>query len=317
MIEVDKITKWYGPTLAVDHLSFSIPKGRIVGFLGPNGAGKSTTLRILAGYMPPTSGGATVAGHDIVRESEQARAKIGYMPENNPLYLEMRVEEYLHFRGKLFGITKAERLKRIEKVCDRCGLAQIRQRVIGHLSKGNRQRVGLAQALLHDPKVLLLDEPTAGLDPIQIVEIRKFLEELRNDHAIILSSHILAEIEKVADRIMIIRKGSLVADGTVDDLCGKARTSMFITLEAQASPVAVKDALSGVDGVREVETTAADGWCRATIEPNDGQDIRPALFKAIADNDWPTRSFSMRKSTLEDYYQQVFREMDAAEKTAG
>ena len=151
MIEVDKITKWYGPTLAVDHLSFSIPKGRIVGFLGPNGAGKSTTLRILAGYMPPTSGGATVAGHDIVRESEQARAKIGYMPENNPLYPEMRVEEYLHFRGKLFGIAKAERLKRIEKVCDRCGLSQIRQRVIGHLSKGNRQRVGLAQALLHNP----------------------------------------------------------------------------------------------------------------------------------------------------------------------
>mgnify|MGYP002624395702 FL=1 len=164
--------------------------------------------------------------------------------------------------------------------------------------------------------MLILDEPTAGLDPIQIVEIRKFLEELRDDHAIILSSHILAEIEKVADRIMIIRKGSLVADGTVDDLCGKARTSMFITLEAQASPVAVKEALGGVDGVRDVETTAADGWCRATSEPRDGQDIRPALFKKIAEHDWPTRSFSMRKSTLEDYYQQVFREMDKAEKAS-
>ncbi len=313
MIEAAHITKWYGPTLAVDDLSFSIPKGKIVGFLGPNGAGKSTTLRILTGYLPPTAGTATVAGHNVTKAAESARAAVGYMPENNPLYLEMRVEEFLQFRAKLFRLDKKTTSERIDTVCDRCGLSQLRRRVIGHLSKGNRQRVGLAQALLHNPKVLILDEPTAGLDPIQIVEIRKFLEELRNDHAILLSSHILAEIEKVADRIMIIRKGKMIADGTVDDLRGKAKGGSRVTVETQAEPSAVKSKLEKVAGVARVETSSAAGWCRAEITPKGEGDVREKVLAAVTAESWPTRGVGQRQVSLEDYYMQVFREMDEAE----
>jgi gliding motility-associated transport system ATP-binding protein len=310
MIEVHNLVKWYGPTLAVDGVSFEIPKGKVVGFLGPNGAGKSTTLRITAGYMPPTSGRAAIDGHDVIRESEAARAKLGYMPENNPLYGEMRVEEFLHFRGSLYGMDRTARVQRIKTVCDRCGLAHLRRRVIGRLSKGNRQRVGLAQALLHNPKVLILDEPTSGLDPIQIVEIRHFLEELRDDHAIILSSHILSEIERVADRIMIIRQGRLVAEGTVDELSAKARGGHRIEIELKANPIIIKEQLTKVAGVREVETSSHDGWCRAVVTPTDGKDVRDGLMQTIQTQHWPLRNFGRRGATLEDYYRQVFSEMD-------
>ena len=310
MIEVHNLVKWYGPTLAVDGVSFEIPKGRVVGFLGPNGAGKSTTLRIAAGYMPPTSGRAAIDGHDVIGESEAARAKLGYMPENNPLYGEMRVEEFLHFRGSLYGMDRTARVQRIATVCDRCGLAHLRRRVIGRLSKGNRQRVGLAQALLHNPKVLILDEPTSGLDPIQIVEIRHFLEELRDDHAVILSSHILSEIERVADRIMIIRQGRLVAEGTVDELSAKARGGHRVEIELKANPIVIKQELAKVAGVKEVEASSHDGWCHAVVTPTDGTDVRDALLQTIQTQHWPMRDFGRRGATLEDYYRQVFSEMD-------
>ena len=196
MIEVQNLVKWYGSTLAVDHLNFTIPHGQIVGFLGPNGAGKSTTLRILTGYLPATTGRVSIDGHDVFNQSLAVRSKIGYLPENTPLYPEMRVEEYLHYRGQLQEMDRSTRLKRIDIVCDRCGLTAVRRRLIGQLSRGNRQRVGLAQALLHDPPVLVLDEPTAGLDPNQITHVRKLIAELRNQHTIILSTHILPEVEK-------------------------------------------------------------------------------------------------------------------------
>ena len=226
MIDVKHLVKWYGPTLALDDISFKIDPGQVVGFLGPNGAGKSTAIRIVAGYLPPTAGTATIAGHDILTEAEMVRAKIGYLPENTPLYPEMRVEEYLHFRGRLYGMGRAHRCKRIDAVSARCGLKSIRRRLIGQLSKGNRQRVGLAQALLHEPKVLFLDEPTAGLDPYQIAQFRQFIDELRQDHAILMSSHILAEIEKTVDRVLILRQGQLIAHGTIDELCGDKKTSL-------------------------------------------------------------------------------------------
>ena len=218
MIETQSLVKWYGPTLAVDRVSFKIEPGEIVGFLGPNGAGKTTTIRILTGYLPPTSGTATIAGHDVLTASEQARAKLGYLPESTPLYTEMRVAEYLHYRGRLMQMDRKTRQHRIDTVCDRCGLGHAKRRVIGHLSKGNRQRVGIAQALLHEPPVLVLDEPTAGLDPNQIGEVRKLISELRGQHTILLSSHILPEVEKTADRVMIIAQGRIVADGTPEAL---------------------------------------------------------------------------------------------------
>ncbi|MEX1017485.1 MAG: ABC transporter ATP-binding protein, partial [Phycisphaeraceae bacterium] len=265
MIEAAKLTKWYGPTRAIDELTFAIPKGQIVGFLGPNGAGKSTTLRILTGYLPPTAGTATIAGHDIHTASAAARRQIGYLPESTPLYPEMRVEEYLHYRGRLMGMDRKQRHERVAVVCERCGLAHNRRRVIGHLSKGNRQRVGIAQALLHEPPVLILDEPTAGLDPVQIGEVRKLIEELRGQHTVLLSSHILPEVEKSADRVIIIAGGRIVAQGTPDELRQKVRAGGPIILEAKADAKALAASLQQLKQVAKVETEAINGWCRATV----------------------------------------------------
>ena len=318
MIETHDLVKWYGPTLAVDRLSFAIPPGQIVGFLGPNGAGKTTTLRIVTGYMPPTSGRAVVANCNVLTESRAARSRIGYMPEASPLYPEMRVDEYLHFRGKLHGMSRTDRVRRIDELCARCGLDQVRRRVIGHLSKGNRQRVGMAQALLHDPPVIILDEPTSGLDPLQIVQIRHLLEELRQGHTILISSHTLTEIERVADRIMVIRQGRLVADGTTDELCARARGGARIAVVAMANPGALKAELAGIDGVRQIETTSHDGWCQATVVPADGADVREPILAAVTAQGWRVREIRRREVNLEDYYLQLFRELDeqAQKKTA-
>src|SRR5437588_3671531 len=209
MIKVSELTKKYARTTAVDHISFEVEKGQIVGFLGPNGAGKSTTLRMLTCYLPPTSGGASVNGFDIFHQSEQVRQNLGYLPENVPLYLEMRVEEYLDFRGRLRGMDRDSRRKRIDYVVERCWLGSVRKRIIGHLSKGYRQRVGLADALLHNPPVLILDEPTVGLDPTQIRETRKLIRDLGGQHTVMLSTHILPEVEVVCDRAIIIAAGKI------------------------------------------------------------------------------------------------------------
>ena len=223
MISVTGLTKVYGNTLAVDHISFEVPKGQIVGFLGPNGAGKSTTLRMLTCYLPPTEGTATVNGFDIFRNSVNVRESLGYLPENVPLYTEMRVEEYLDFRGRLRKMPRADRMKRIEYVLERCWLTNVRRRVIGHLSKGYRQRVGLADSLLHNPPVLILDEPTVGLDPTQIRETRKLVKDLGGDHTVMLSTHILPEVEAVCDRAIVIAGGRIVAQGSPDELRASRR----------------------------------------------------------------------------------------------
>lgn len=313
MIQADRIVKWFGPTRAVGGLTFSIERGQVVGFLGPNGAGKSTTLRVLTGYMPPTSGTATVAGHDVLKQSEAARASIGYLPESTPLYPEMRVDEYLDYRGKLLGMPRADRVRRIGEVCDRCGLSHIRRRLIGQLSKGNRQRVGLAQALIHEPAVLFLDEPTAGLDPNQIKHFRELLTELRSKHTILLSSHILHEIEKTADRVLILKDGELVADGTTDELCAKVEGGQRVLLDVQAEAEAVSEGLKPLSGVREVEVTPHDGWCRAEVTPRGDDDLTALLHRKADELGWPVREVSRRKPTLEDYYLQLFRESDANE----
>ncbi|MCE9589051.1 MAG: ABC transporter ATP-binding protein [Planctomycetes bacterium] len=305
MIEVQNLVKWYGPTLAVDDISFSIPKGQIVGFLGPNGAGKTTTLRMLTGFLPPTSGTARIDGSDVLTQADAARGKIGYLPESTPLYLEMRVEEFLHYRGKLQHMTRQERRARIDIVCERCGLSHIRRRLIGQLSKGNRQRVGLAQALLHDPPVLILDEPTAGLDPNQIGEVRKLISELRGKHTVLLSTHILPEVEKTADSVVIIAGGRIVARGTPDELRRKVSSGSRVLVELQAEPAAVSAAFGAVPGVTLVDAVTHEGWCRATVTPAQGLDVREALGRAALQNSWPVREMRHEIATLEQYFIQI------------
>ena len=312
MIAAQNLTKWYGPVQAIAGISFHIEPGQIVGFLGPNGAGKSTTIRILTGYLPPTSGTATVAGVDVLKQSREARAKIGYLPESTPLYPEMRVEEFLHFRGKLYAMPRKLRRQRIDAVADRCGLAQIRRRVIGQLSKGNRQRVGIAQALLHDPPVLILDEPTAGLDPIQIGHVRELLRDLAGKHTILLSSHILPEVEKTADRVMIVARGRIVASGTPDELRRHVARGGALVVEAKADAAALSTALRGVPKVQEVQVAQRDGWSRATVTTEGGADAREPLAAAVAAKGWPLREVRYESASLEEYFVQITAEQDRA-----
>lgn len=306
MIEVRKLVKWYGPTLAVDHLDFQIPKGQIVGFLGPNGAGKTTTLRMLTGYLPPSSGTAVIDGQDILTHAHEARRRIGYLPESTPLYLEMRVEEYLHYRGQLLGMKRSERRSRIDVVCDRCSLAPVRRRLIGNLSKGNRQRVGLAQALLHNPPVLILDEPTAGLDPNQINAVRDLVHELKNEHTVLLSTHILPEVERTADRVMIIAGGSIVAQGSPDELRKQVTAGAKVLIEVKAIDTDVQTKFSTLPGVTEVKSRmTSDGWCVATITPKDQQDIRQELGAASLAAGWVIREMRYETATLEQFFIQI------------
>ncbi len=316
MIQVHHLVKRYGPTLAVDQLCFEIPRGQIVGFLGPNGAGKTTTMRILAGYLPPSSGTASIDGHDILSNSLAARRAIGYLPESTPLYPEMRVEEYLHFRGRLHGMDRRLRRARIETVVARCGLQPVRRRVIGHLSKGNRQRVGLAQALLHEPPVLILDEPTVGLDPNQISEIRQLFAELRGQHTLLLSTHILPEVERTADRAIVIARGRIVADGPLDALRRRFASGGRIILDVKADPAAVQRVCRAVDGVRDVRTSARDGWCQATVQPVDERDLRESLGGAIAANGWVARELRFETAGLEDFFARITAEHELASQDA-
>ena len=314
MISAQQLVKWYGPVCAVDQLSFEIPAGQIVGFLGPNGAGKSTTLRILTGYLPPTSGKATIDGADVIREPLKSRSKIGYLPESTPLYPEMRVEEYLHYRGRLLNMARSERKERINIVCDRCGLAHNRRRLIGQLSKGNRQRVGIAQALLHNPPVLILDEPTSGLDPNQITEVRKLIAELGGDHTIILSSHILPEVEKSAQRVLIIAGGKLMADDSPEALRQKvANEHRRLIVEAKASPDALRKALSSIEGLRHIDHEAGKEWTKLTIQQNDQRDLREAVGKVLLTNQWHTRELHYEAPSLE----QLFIDITASQAQAG
>jgi ABC-2 type transport system ATP-binding protein len=259
VISVKQLTKAYGPVLAVDRVSFDVPKGQVVGFLGPNGAGKSTTLRMLTCYIPPTSGTATVNGHDIFHDSEQVREQLGYLPENVPLYTEMRVEEYLDFRGQLRKMPRQDRIGRINYVLERCWLKHVRRRIIGQLSKGYRQRVGLADTLLHNPAVLILDEPTVGLDPTQIIETRKLIKDLGGDHTLILSTHILPEVEAVCDRAIFIAGGRIVGDGSPDELRASRRMSARVLVECKGPAQEVENVLARVSGVNKVEILDRNG----------------------------------------------------------
>jgi ABC-2 type transport system ATP-binding protein len=303
MIQVDDVTKYFGPVLAVDHISFEVARGEIVGFLGPNGAGKTTTMRILTTYLPATSGIARVAGHDVMTESMEVRRNIGYLPENVPLYGEMRVEEYLDFRAKLKGVERKGRQQRVESCVERCRIREVRRRLVGTLSKGYRQRVGLADAMIHDPPILILDEPTTGLDPIQKRDTLTLIKELGHQHTILLSTHILSEVEDVCERVIIISSGRVGLSRKLSDLDKQAAV---ILVEVRGPREQVGRVLRETEGVERVtERPLADGLTGYEIQTAHQQDLREALSQRIAQNGWPIRKLDLGRRKLEDLFHDV------------
>jgi ABC-2 type transport system ATP-binding protein len=308
MIDVHHLTKRYARHEAVRDISFSVGKGEIVGFLGPNGAGKTTTLRMLTGYLPPTSGSARVAGFDIFRESIQARSRIGYMPENVPLYEDMRVREYLGFRARLKGLSGGDTRRRVAEVLDTCGLQSVRRKMIKTLSKGYRQRVGLADALVHDPELLILDEPTNGLDPNQIRQIRELIRQLGQTHTVLVSTHILHEVEMTCNRVIIIDNGRIKAADTPANLTRRMRAAGRIQVELQADPEVAAGALNRIEHVKKVTPELLDdGWTRHTVWVDSGMDAREGISRIAAQYGWPLRSLFRHEATLEDVFVELTR----------
>jgi ABC-2 type transport system ATP-binding protein len=314
MIEVQNLTKHYGTFTAIRDVSFRVAPGEIVGFLGPNGAGKSTTMRILACFMPASSGSAKVAGYDVFRESMEVRKRIGYLPESVPLYPEMRVAPYLDFVAEIKGIGRAQRRRVVADVMERCLIADVQHRLIGTLSKGYRQRVGLAQAIVSDPHVLILDEPTIGLDPRQIKEIRDLIKSLAGEHTVILSTHILPEVSMVCSSVVIINRGRIVAQGPIDALVEQFFPSSRVEVElAEASQPEVVDAMLKIPGVSGVAEASVDGVGRYVVEAPRGRDVRGEIFQLAAQRRWRLRELRRVGMTLEE----VFMRVVAGEETAG
>jgi ABC-2 type transport system ATP-binding protein len=315
MIEVEGLTKDYGAARAVDAVTFQVRKGEVLGFLGPNGAGKSTTMKMLTCYLAPTAGRATVAGHDVFDKSLEVRRRIGYLPEDTPIYRDMTVLEYLRFAADLRQMDGAKSPGRIKEIGGRCGLGDVAGKLVGELSKGYRQRVGLAQAMLHDPDILILDEPTSGLDPNQIVEIRSLIKEIGREKTVILSTHILPEVQATCSRILIISGGKLVADGTPADLRRRERGSRYrvIVEKNGAAPEAVRDRLAGLAGVARCEAIAAEtGALAFAIDGSSEGDLRKTIFRAAVDNQWTLLELARESASLED----VFRHLTTGEETS-
>jgi len=304
MISVQRLTKRYGQTEAVKNISFSVNKGEVVGFLGPNGAGKSTTMRILCGYLPADAGEVRVAGFDVFGDSVKARSRIGYMPENVPLYPEMRVYEYLSYRAALKGVRARQTEEKVEDALLLCGLSGVRRKLIGTLSKGYRQRVGLADALINEPDILILDEPTIGLDPGQIREVRELIRGLATRHTILISSHILSEVEMTCSRVLILDKGRIVASGTPAELGERAGLPLTgsLRVELKAPPAEALEVLRGVNGTGSVQIVRSDGgWTELEIVPGE-QDPREELFRAVVAQGWTLRELASRRLSLEEIF---------------
>jgi ABC-2 type transport system ATP-binding protein len=303
MIKVEQLTKKYAGITAIDRLTFEVGRGEIVGFLGPNGAGKTTTMRILAGYMPATSGRACIGKYDVFRESLQARRCLGYLPENVPLYHEMRVSEYLRFRGSLKGLRGSGLRRRIGALVELCGLREVDRKVIANLSKGFRQRVGLAEALIHEPALLILDEPTIGLDPNQIRQVRELIKALGERHTILLSTHILSEVEMTCSRVLIIHRGRIEASDSPANLVRQLRTSGVIRLEVRTAAEDPKTAISSVPGVKEVTVVSGqDNWLTCIVRTEANLDLRASLFDVAAERRWQLRELTQDRATLEDVF---------------
>ncbi|MBI93591.1 MAG: MFS transporter [Gemmatimonadaceae bacterium] len=303
MIEVDQLSKEYGDVTAVDGVSFRAERGQILGFLGPNGAGKTTTMRMLTCYLPPSAGTASVDGYDVVDESMEVRRRIGYLPESPPVYMDMTVDAYLGFVARIKGVPTNQMRARIDETMEKTGVAHVRSNVIGHLSKGYRQRVGLAQALVHNPSVLILDEPTVGLDPKQIIEIREVIKSLRGEHTIVLSTHILPEVSMTCEKVVIISQGRIVGEGSPESLTAQLKESDVLHAQVLGPVEAVGEALRSIDGVldarQEGDDSQADSW---VISVTPGQDVRDAVSRAIIDGGFSLRELRSQDMSLEDIF---------------
>src|SRR6266567_3526974 len=318
MISVKDLSKKYARNTAVDHISFEVEKGQIVGFLGPNGAGKTTTMRMLTCFLPPSSGTATVAGFDVIEAPLEVKKRIGYLPEAPPLYLEMRAAEYLTFVGRLKGLSGAELRQRVDAVCDRCAIGDEKNKLLGKLSKGYRQRVGLAQAIIHNPDVLILDEPTAGLDPKQINETRDLIKSLAGDHTIILSTHILPEVEQTCEQVIIISKGKLVATDSVSNLRARGRGAESVLVEVGSQDggldaIAVQERLEKVAGVSRVafKEKRANGSA-FEVENRKGSLARGELARAVVQAGWDLNELRPASVSLEEIFLQLTQEQSTA-----
>ncbi len=307
MIDVDQLSKYYGPILAIQDLSFHVEPGEILGFLGPNGAGKTTTMRIPTGYVSASRGQATVAGYDVLTQPLEVRRRVGYLPENVPLYREMTVQSYLHFVAEVKGIPRRQRTRHVGEVMEACRVRHMERRLISQLSKGYRQRVGLAQALLNDPDVLILDEPTVGLDPKQIIDIRQIIKNLRYDHAVILSTHILPEVSMTCDRVVIINAGQVAAIDTPDNLTERAQPHYRIHLEIQGPMDTVLTYLRNLKGVLSIEPSAPvpDGSLVCTLTTTKERDMRAAVAEAIVQQGWRLLELRPLRLSLEDVFVQL------------
>jgi len=317
MIEVQKLTKHYGPVTAIRDVSFNVGPGEIVGFLGPNGAGKSTTMRILACFMPASSGAARVAGYDVFRDSLEVRRRIGYLPESVPLYADLRVASYLDFVAEVKGVGRGERRRRVAEAMERCLVTDVQNRLIGKLSKGYRQRVGLAQAIINDPDVLILDEPTIGLDPKQITEIRALIKSFAGRHTVILSTHILPEVSMVCGGVVIINKGSIVAQGPIDTLVDQFFPTSRVEVEIVGPAAAVQDGMRRIDGVVSVQELATtNGAGRYLVESGRGRDVRGEIFQLAAQQRWGLLELRRVGTTLEEVFIRVVAGEQAGEEAA-
>ena len=314
MIEVQHLTKRYGPTTAVDDVSFSVERGEILGFLGPNGAGKTTTMRVLTGYMPPSEGKAIVAGYDVMEQPIEAKRRTGYLPETPPLYPDMTIREYLAFVAKIKGVPRAQRKARIDSLMERTRIVDLAHRQCGKLSKGYRQRVGLAQAMMQNPEVLILDEPTAGLDPKQIIETRQLVKELGGDHTVILSTHILPEVSQTCHRVVIINKGRVVAVDTPDNLTARVRGSETMFVQVDAGSADVKPTLLAIPGVTQVTGGDPPGTV-ASFEVNSetGRDVRRDLAATIVRQGWGLLEMRPLRMSLEEIFLHLTTEEAAHE----
>jgi ABC-2 type transport system ATP-binding protein len=308
MIEVANLTKRYAGHTAVSNLSFSVQRGEIVGLLGPNGAGKSTTMRILSCYLPATSGTVRVAGLDVFVDSQEVRRRIGYMPENNPLHPDMRVREYLKFRARLKGLRRRRSRERVDVVMEQCGLTDVSRKIIGHLSKGYRQRVGLADALVHEPELMILDEPTIGLDPHQIRAVRQLIKSLAHSHTVLISTHILPEAEMTCNRMLILYEGRILAADTPENLQRLMSSNSQVIAEIAAPEAELRECWAQMGEVEQFDVSPSEGeYFRCALTPHDGVDLRPHVFAVVREHGWSLRELTRNRHSLEDIYVQVTR----------
>lgn len=302
MIKVQNLTKRYPGKTAVDDISFEVEKGEIVGFLGPNGAGKSTTMRMLTGYMPPTSGTASIAGFDIFEQSLEARRRLGYLPESTPLYTDLRVNEYLRYRARLKGVPGNKLKERVGDVLDLCDLREMERKIIGTLSKGQKQRVGLADALVHDPELLILDEPTIGLDPNQIRTVRELIKNLAHKRTVLISTHILPEVEIMCSRVVVIHKGKIRASDTAENLLKSHRAAGSVRLEAKDTGTDAVQLLSQLPGVKDVTEERDGDYSIYNMRTDANSDPSEDLMRLATERHWKVRELTRRRPTLEDVF---------------